>query len=452
MVQSLLEKMRKYSFWSLDFLKGGRVRSHYKDIAFILENYTSEASQNRRDELLHNLLTHAVSTTVFYAPFKNFKTLSDFPVINKSIIRDHKEDVLSSTYMGKNNREISTSGSSGTPFTTLQNKAKEERNTADTIYFKKKAGFEVGYRLYYIRKWFKMHTKSNLTTWLRNIKMVDVTEFSDEYLSDFITTVKKDDSTKVFLAYSSALREICNYLERTGATPIKADISCIIAMSEALSDRTRAQLEKYFDAPVLSRYSNLENGILSLQLPGGGDLFHINWASYYIEILHPDKDIPVAHGEVGRVVVTDLFNHCMPMIRYDTGDLAIMSGENEYFNGAPGFLKVEGRKMDVIYKTDGRIQSPFIIFHLEPYADIKQFQLIQEERKKYILKLNVEQGFDKGQELIAMLKSYLGTDADVQIDFVQGIPQLSSGKRRLTVNNYLKEKIDESLKPQIENV
>ena len=33
-----LEKLRYYSFWGVDFLKGSKVRYHYRDVRFILEN------------------------------------------------------------------------------------------------------------------------------------------------------------------------------------------------------------------------------------------------------------------------------------------------------------------------------------------------------------------------------------------------------------------------------
>lgn len=431
-----IEKLRKFLFWAIDLIKGGRVRKHYNDIKFILENYDSKESKDRRTFHLTSLLEHACNTTTFYKNYSNFSSLNDFPVINKTIIREQIEEIKSETYRNKKNHKMSTSGSSGTPFTTLQDKNKRLRNTADTIYFKQRAGFEIGYRLYYIRKWFKMHQKSKTTTLMRNIVMVDVTEFSDEYLSLLIAQLQSDSSTKVIIGYSSALREICTYLDRTNAKPIKTNISCIIAMAESLSDYTRKSLEKYFDAPVLMRYSNLENGILSLQLPNSGNCLQINWASYFVEILHLDKDEPVAYGELGRVVVTDLFNYCMPMIRYDTGDFAIMTNKDPYFNNAPSFSHVEGRKMDMIYDTKGNPQSTFIIFHLESYPELKQFQFIQEGRARYVLKLNTDESFSSQNELVQMFKSYLGQDATIDVRYVNEIPQLSSGKRRLTINNY----------------
>ena len=58
----------------------------------------------------------------------------------------------------------------------------------------------------------------------------------------------------------------------------------------------------------------------------------------------------------------------------------------------------------------------------------------------YILKLNVDVGFNAEQELIDIYRNYFGNDADIRIEYVKDIPQLSSGKRRLTINNYLLEK------------
>lgn len=431
-----IEKARKYLFWMLDYIKGGRIKAHYDEIKFIMENYNSFESKQIRFQNLDNLLKHATCSCTFYQNFEGYKNIQDFPIINKSIIRERFQEFNSNKFENVKKYEMSTSGSSGTPFKTIQNNNKRLRNTADTIYFKQKAGFEIGFRLYYIRKWLRMHQRSWLTTKVRNIVMVNVTEFSKDYIANFITELEKDGSTQVIIAYSSALREICSYLDRIGSGSVKNNLSCIIAMAEGLDDKTRSSLKKYFDAPVLLRYSNLENGILSLQLAEDNKNLQINMASYYIEILHLEKDVPVPKGELGRVVITDLFNYCMPFIRYDTGDLGRMTESDNYFNGSPAFVEIHGRRMDAIYDTNGAMQSSYIVFHLQSYLDIKQFQFIQNGKKSYVLKLNVEKSFNSELELVELFKSYLGEDAEIKIEYVNEVPQLSSGKRRLTVNNY----------------
>ena len=437
-MKQLLEKARIIAFWFLDFIKGGAVRKHYKDIKVILEQFSSEDAQSKRETYLKNLLNHAVITTPFYRKYAHFQNLTDFPVINKLVLRDHTKDLLSEIYKGKTTYKMSSSGSTGTTSTTYQDKTKRDRNTADIFYFQEKAGFIPGYRLYYLRKWLEKYKKNSLTTWMRNIVMVDVTSFNDAYIADLIEQMKKDTSTKVILGYSSALREICHYLERTNATPLNTNFSCIIAVAESISEQTRNSLEYYFQTKVVSRYSNLENGIFGLQFPDMGKDYHLNWASYYFEILKLGEDTPVPPGELGRVVVTDLFNYSMPVIRYDTGDLAILSENNIYFNKAAVFTKVVGRKMDMIYDTAGNPKSSFIVSRLEAYSGVRQFQLIQEGPKSYTLKLNSDKDVDREAELIKIYQEYLGNDAEIDFTYVSDIPLLASGKRRLTVNNYYK--------------
>ena len=437
-MKQLAEELRNKIFWSLDALKGGKLIAHYRDIAQILENYDTPESQKRRANLLKQLLKHASGTTEFYKEYKNIQNLEDFPVIDKCIIRDNFDAFQSTEYIDKSKQKVSTSGSSGTPFMVYQNSNKVIRNRADTIYLQGIVGFKIGYRLYYIRQWLEKYRLNNLTRRMRNIEMVNVADFSDNYLEKLIANLRKDTSTKVLLSYSSALREICNYLERVSAKPIETNISSIIAMAEGLSDDTRDKLIKYFNTDVYLRYSNQENGILSLQLSKINNSLQINWASYYIEILHPEKDIPVEYGELGRVVVTDLFNYCTPFIRYDTGDFAIMTQDDGFFKGSPVFLRVEGRKMDIIYNTQGLVVSGYNIHHLESYPDIKQFQFVQEDRAKYYIKLVTENRLKSEEIIINHFKTFLGTDASIEIVYVEEIKQLASGKRRLIINNYQK--------------
>lgn len=39
--------------------------------------------------------------------------------------------------------------------------------------------------------------------------------------------------------------------------------------------------------------------------------------------LKMDSDEPAEDGELGRIVITDLYNYAFPILRYDNGDTAI---------------------------------------------------------------------------------------------------------------------------------
>ena len=114
-------------------------------------------------------------------------------------------------------------------------------------------------------------------------------------------------------------------MKRTGRKT-KARVACFITMSESFPDDARQGIKDLFGCPVISRYSNQECGLISQQCKLGTE-YHINTASFYVEILDLEKDISVEDGKLGRIVVTDLYNKAMPMIRYDTGDLGVMSHE-----------------------------------------------------------------------------------------------------------------------------
>jgi phenylacetate-CoA ligase len=427
----ILEDMRYAAFWFLDFLKGSKIKRHLRDIINILEHYNSEAANTKRANHLNNLLAHAIKTTDYYKN-SHYKTLKDFPVINKNIIRVHKNEFISKALINKKNYKITTSGSTGVPLEIIQDKNKKTRNTADTLYFSKKAGFKLGYRILYLRIWYENLKKHSVVAWIQNIYPINVLELNDGYLSNLLETIKADTSNKGWLGYASGFETLCNYLDRIHAKPMQVKVKSIIAISENLNDYTKQSMAKYFNAPVVSRYSNWENGIIAQQKVDGSDTFDINWASFYIELLQFDKDKPAKSGELGRIIITDLFNYALPMIRYDTGDIGIM----DFTTSPPILKKVEGRNSDSIFDTKGHRLSNLIVSGIAKYKGLLQGQLIQESKNEYLLKLNIEKEFCQEIEIIDEFKSYLGSDSDLKVEYVNDIPLLASGKRKVMVNNY----------------
>lgn len=433
----VLENLRNTALWVADALKGRQLRRHYDEITVLLESTDDRTIIAKINGSLDNLLKHSVKTVSFYDSYKDCG-LTAFPVVNKTVIRASFASFLSSSYNSEELYQAITSGSTGTPFKIYQDRNKKLRNYADTLYFAGLAGYRTGHRLVYLKIWVKEKMKNPIAYRLQNIVPVDVIRFNEREIEALINRMEKDRSTFGLLGYSSALELICRYLDRTGHGPVKAEVKSIIAISETLNDNTRESLEKYFGVPAVSRYSNLENGIIAQQIPGQGSRYLVNSASYHVEILKMDSDEPAEEGEQGRIVVTDLFNYAMPMIRYDTGDIGYMV-HDENFPWRKYLNHVEGRRMDLLYDTSGNLVSSYIVYkNMWQYTEIEQYQLIQEDKKRYTIKINCREPFTREQKLIGEFKSYLGQDADFSIENVTEIPLLSSGKRKKIVNNYCK--------------
>lgn len=432
---SVINTVRRQSFWAIDFLRGSEIKKRIQDITFILENYKNPQSVKLRALRLEKLISHAKETVPYYMEQRSARELSDFQVINKNLIRDNFDAFMSSEYTKEQLFSKRTSGSTGAPFQIFHHKSKKLQNTADTLYFAKKAGFQLGQKLIYLRNWGQNQSKNRFAAFMQNIYMHPVFNLKDEEIADLIQKITTDKSPKSMLSYASALTTICNYLCKIESPPLDVNMKSIIAMSEYLNPDIKEKLKYYFGVEGLSRYSNIENGIIAQQFPGSS-IFHINWASYVVEILELDSNEPVALGKPGRIVITDLFNYCMPLIRYDTGDIGYMKNADP-FNAAPYLEHVEGRKIDMIYNTKGELITSYITYRMSKYDKIKQFQFIQEERTTYIIKLNVFDDFNQQDYIVNDFKADLGQDANIRVVYVNDIPLLNSGKRKLVINKIL---------------
>jgi len=417
---------RKILFKLKDKLQNGAISNHYNDIKKILE---SEDSSNNSQ--LNSLLMYSISNVPYY---KSITTpqLDVFPVVDKSIIKAEMDAFKAQNYLPKKVITMTTSGSTGTPFTVIQDANKKARNHADTLYFGNLAGYEIGNCVLYMKIWAKQKMANPFVYRFQNIVPVDVLNLDDVQLEKLISLIEEKKQQYNIIGYVSALEQVIRYLEKNNKTKIKANVKSVITISEGLSVETKQKLQMLFDCQVVSRYSNLENGIIAQQEPNHNVRFLINTASYHVEILDETNN-PVGYGRLGKIVVTDLFNYAMPLIRYDTGDLGIM----EQDSGKLYLSIVEGRKLDVLFDTKGNIISSYIMYrNMWQYTEIDQYQLIQTGEKTYTFKVNCPTEFQREKQLVDEFISYLGTDAEFTIEYVDEIPLLDSGKRRKTVNLY----------------
>src|SRR5699024_3957654 len=124
--------------------------------------------------------------------------------------------------------------------------------------------------------------------------------------------------------------------------------------------------------------------------------FHCNDTGYIIEILGLHDDDHVAVGEQGRIVVTDLFSDNMPLIRFDTGDVAIYGGKSECTFYSTGIIleDILGRHVETIYDVNGQPLSAFTINGAtRDFHTLKQFQFIQNDLENNYLYLVVTDNF-----------------------------------------------------------
>jgi phenylacetate-CoA ligase len=164
------------------------------------------------------------------------------------------------------------------------------------------------------------------------------------------------------------------------------------SISEHLTPSMRARMEGVLGAPVHQNYGLNEIGICAGRCPEGGR-FHVHAEFCHVEIVD-DAGRPCPPGGRGRLLVTGLRNPAMPLLRYDTGDLAEASeGPCPCGRTLPAFGAILGRSRRFALCPPGtlhRVEAiDSAIDHLPPVllCLVRQYQLHQFKDESFELRV-----------------------------------------------------------------
>lgn len=431
-------------FWLNDRRAGSPVGKQYKEIQFIAE-HSYEEGLPLRENALHELLSYAQSHTQFYSSY-NTINLTDYPVMNKlALIANHDQIAVDPSKIPGQEGEVfiqKTSGSTGTPLAMPQDTLKRKRRIAEIKYYGKQLGYNSHEKLIHLRTWNKWQTKTGRQIKNENIIPFDIKRLGEPELEILCHLIEREKPVSL-RGYASTFGRIAAVAERLNIEPPK-ELKIIVSTSESLEDDVRAAVKRALKCDIASQYASEECGIMAQERVPTQPLdnkMYFNWASYFFEFLKLDSDEPAEYGEIARIVLTDLHNYAFPIIRYDIGDTCVILPPDEYSNGYPVLGKLYGRRFDLTFTTDGTAIYPLAYGRiLKNYPCISQWQFVQSDKKQYHLRLVLRENDEKAlQEMKNDIQEILGKDAQIEINLVDDIPVLTSGKRKPVVNNWKKQ-------------
>lgn len=399
-------------------------------------NNSDEYAKELHRKSIDNLISHVKATVPFY---RNIATdrFEEFPVVNKVMMKDDIKSFRSNADL-EIGKVRHTSGSTGIPFEIIQDKRKALRIQAELIYYREITGDEFGKKFVNLVSPSRIEKVSKMSLVKQNVIAFDVTKMDEQTLSELYNILKKNKNISYILGYTSALEKFAGFVENNKLDN-KFSLKAVVSSSEILTDKSAERLRNIFNCPIYDRYSNEDNGFIA-QTDGISHDFLVNRGSFYIEILKMDEDVPASENEIGRIVITDYFNYAQPFLRYDTGDLGAFSYKE--VNGAKRYVltKLAGRISDVVYGENNKPISTFAIgCALEVFSEIKQYQLVQEDSMTFTLNIIDPDKHYKNNEYMKSLKELLGNKISVNINYLNELPTLSSGKFRRVICNYKPE-------------
>ena len=200
-----------------------------------------------------------------------------------------------------------------------------------------------------------------------------------------------------------------------------------------LSDLQRRRIEEVFGPILFNRYGCEELSIIAAECEAHDGL-HINSDGLIVETVGADADEPEP------IVVTDLVNRAMPLIRYEIGDMATLKpGPCQCGRGLPRLSRLHGRTADFLFTPEGKAISGISILdtftiHL---PGLKQVQIIQEKVDFIVVRVVKGDDFNRSSDpcLREKIAVIFGERMHFDIVYVDRIEPTRRGKYRFSICN-----------------
>jgi phenylacetate-CoA ligase len=143
----------------------------------------------------------------------------------------------------------------------------------------------------------------------------------------------------------------------------------------------------------------------------------------------------------GNILVTNLYNYAMPLIRYSIGDRGVLSSNGTCSCGRRGQIleRLSGRNVEMFRRKDGTLVEGVYFNHLLYYRVwVKKYQVVQKDYSNVVFKVqktrkDYQPDESELEEIRSQTKLVMGSDCLVTIEFLDDIPPSRSGKYSYTV-------------------
>lgn len=425
-------------------------RGDWSQLAYIREfertQYLSPAAiRDLQWERLRALLAHAYQRCSFYRDrfdaagvhprdLRDPGDLVGLPPLEKREIQTHRDRLVAEGWPRDDLIVNQTGGSTGSPISFYLSQDRKRSRAAGTVRHNRWAGWDVGDKVACIWGAPRDRPAAGWRTRLRNALLerqlfLDTGHVTEEKLAAFHDALKRF-RPQVILAYARSAELFARYIRARGLTAYQP--RSIVTSAEVLEPAGRALLEEVFGCPVFNRYGCREVSVVASECSAHRGL-HTMAEGLLVEVVRADGT-PAAHGELGSILVTDLLNYAMPLIRYRIGDLGSWDpGECPCGRGLPRLRSVAGRVTDFLIGGDGRMVSGVFLatYVVAQRPSLGQVQIVQDEPGRSLFRIKPGPGFRADADLeylTAATREHLGPDMVIDHEIVTELAAEPSGK------------------------
>jgi phenylacetate-CoA ligase len=428
-----------YPLWDL---KDGRGR--LSELRSLRESqfWSGERLRQLQVERLQAMLRYAYENCEFYlargaAPrVTRLEDIRALPVITKADIAGHESRFVSSRFAPEALIGAKTGGSTGVALRVYFDETCQKKRNAAAMRTDGWAGWRPGYLVGSL--WgtpaVPRTPKQKLRNFLHDrLTYLDTMHLDETTMRAFAAEMRRRKVPMLF-GHAHSLFIFARFLRDAGIS--MAPLRGIISTSMMLIDAERRVIEQVFGCAVTNRYGCEEVGLIASECEQHRGM-HLNSEHVIVEFLRAD-DSWAEPGEEGRIVVTDLANHGMPLIRYQVGDLGVPTDRTcACGRGLPMMENLTGRTADFLKSRSGALVAGVSLVEktLTAIPGIEQLQIIQQKLDEFVL--NVVQTPDytpaSEQELRGVILEVFGQDVRVDVVKVERLSQERNSKYRFAI-------------------
>ncbi len=211
----------------------------------------------------------------------------------------------------------------------------------------------------------------------------------------------------------------------------------VVTSSDTLSEPVRRLIGDELGIPVMSVYRTVEAFSIAFECERHRGL-HVNVDLCPLTIADSDGR-PVAPGESGDVLISNLVNRGTVLLNYRIGDLASYRPEAcSCGRSLPLLSFLEGRSDDWLRSVAGqRVHPQAVRKPISEIGGIMRYQVVQHEATRVDVAVVAAPDADRDAvraRVAQVIDERIGAGTDVRVDFVDDLPRLPSGKVRVVLS------------------
>lgn len=408
-------------------------KQFYSELAFYEEHDKWDYGQKCevRDKRLSDICKYSYEHTKYYKkefdecglnPYtiKRLDDISCLPIIDKQTVINNYEDFISDAYPRNKMITAHTSGTTGAGFVFLTTKEAQSSQWAVWWRYRRKLGIGMD-------EWCALFGGRSVVP--LTITKPPYSRMNTPNRQEYFSTYHMNNKTlgwyvdeisqkhyRWLHGYPSMLSVLADYVIENSLQE-KFSIKFVTTGAENLLDSQKEKIFRAFRVEPRTHYGMAE-GVANFSENSSGDMY-------------VDEEYAAAEFINGEVVGTNLTNFAMPLIRYRTKDLAMVSETKV----GRKIISLDGRQEDFVTLKDGtKIGRLDHIF--KDLVNIREAQIYQPDYKSIEVRVVKGSLYSKADE--QRLKKEINDrirDMDIHIRYCEQIPKTQSGKLRFVISD-----------------